>query len=326
MLSFWHVHAWDYARQIKSIEGTQITVVWDEQEERGRKCAEQLGVPYESNLDALLARDDVDAVIVDAPSNMHGVVIVKAAKAGKDIFTEKVLALTVKECDDIIAAVNESGVKFMISLPFMCNPQLLFAKEIVDKGLLGKVTLMRTRNAHNGEVAGWLPEHFYDAVQCGGGAMIDLGCHPMYLSFWMLGRPTNVTARLGNFLGQHEVDDNSVVIVDFESRAMAIVETGFVTGHSPFTLELYGTEGTLLIGGTNHGVQLRSEKMGGEVNGWVQAANMPKAPLSPMQQWVELIKNGTEPAITIDYGRQLTELMQAATISNKEGRSVSLPL
>lgn len=64
----------------------------------------------------------------------------------------------------------------------------LFAKKAIDEGWLGKVTLARVRNAHDGVSSGWLPPHFFDEATCGGGAMMDLGAHPMYLLAWLLGR------------------------------------------------------------------------------------------------------------------------------------------
>src|SRR5690606_32553495 len=94
MLSYWHVHAAGYASAAQRHPDTQITAVWDEDPERGRTYADELGVPFHAELDAVLARDDVDGVIVDAPTNINTEVLTAAARAGKHIFTEKVLALT----------------------------------------------------------------------------------------------------------------------------------------------------------------------------------------------------------------------------------------
>ena len=85
--------------------------MWDELPERGSDWADSLGVDFECDLPTLLARRDVDAVIVDAPTTMHRDVIVAAAKTGKHIFTEKAMAPTLSECDEIAAAVREAGVK-----------------------------------------------------------------------------------------------------------------------------------------------------------------------------------------------------------------------
>src|SRR4051812_45413279 len=89
VLGFWHVHAGDYAQQAVDHPGTELVAVWDDDEQRGREGAERFGVPYTDDLDALLARDDVDAVTITTSTDVHRDVIVRAAKAGKHVFTEK---------------------------------------------------------------------------------------------------------------------------------------------------------------------------------------------------------------------------------------------
>ena len=112
MLSKWHVHARDYAKTIQAQPDAQITCVWDEDAARGADWARELGAAFEPDLDKALARADVDAVVVDTPTTDHLRVMLKAAKAHKHIFTEKVLAATVKDCKLIAEAVKENGVKF----------------------------------------------------------------------------------------------------------------------------------------------------------------------------------------------------------------------
>lgn len=109
-ISYWHVHADDYTRQALEHPGTELAAIWDEEPERGQAKAEQYGVPYYASLDEMLAQDGIDAVIVDAPTNIHRDVMVKAAKAGKHIFTEKVIAPTAKEVSEILAAVREAAL------------------------------------------------------------------------------------------------------------------------------------------------------------------------------------------------------------------------
>ena len=321
MLSKWHVHANDYAKQLRNQKNVEIVAVWDEELERGSTWAKELGVDFESDLNTLLSRNDIDAVAVDAPTNMHTEVIVAAAKAGKHIFTEKVLALTIKECKEIEKAVNEAGVKFCISFPHRTNPNNLFAKKVVVEGLLGDITLMRVRNAHNGSIANWLPAHFYNEEQCGGGAMMDLGAHPMYLARWILGTPKKVSSIFNNFTNR-AVEDNAVSILEFENKALAIVETGFVSAASPFSLELYGTHGSLLIGGPKNEVKINSSKITSDVAGWISPSQLPQALPTAIEQWVRAIEENTPIEFGVQEGIELTELMEAAYLSFKEKRVV----
>lgn len=323
MLSYWHVHAPDYARQLMDLDNVKITAVWDEIPERGEKAAKEIGAAFEADLDTLLKRDDVDGVVIDAPTNMHKEIMVAAARAGKHIFTEKVMALTVKDCEEIAKAVEEAGVKFCISFPHRTMPHNLFAKKVVDEGLIGDITLLRVRNAHNGSVAGWLPDHFYDPLQCGGGAMVDLGAHGMYLARWLLGEPTRITSMFNNYIDK-PVEDNAVSVIEFKNKAIAINETGFVTSNSPFSLELYGTNGSLFIGGSENKVRLISNKMDTQVPGWITPTELPKPLPSAIKQWVDGILNDEEIIFGLEDGIQLTELMEGAYRSHKENSIVEI--
>src|SRR5258705_332753 len=82
---------------------------------RGQAGADQFGVEYTDDLDALLARDDLDGVTVTTATNVHRDVMVKAANAGKHIYAEKVLAPTVAEAEEIIAAADANNVKLVVS-------------------------------------------------------------------------------------------------------------------------------------------------------------------------------------------------------------------
>ena len=142
MLSFWHVHARDYARQAEEHPDTEIVAVWDELPGRGRAEAEKRGVRFYEHLNDLLAQSGIDAVIVDTPTNIHRDVMVAPAKAGKHIFTEKVIAATLREADEIVQAVEQAGVIFVVSLRRLYNASTVAIKEIIDTGLLGEPTLV----------------------------------------------------------------------------------------------------------------------------------------------------------------------------------------
>ncbi|SDW34142.1 Gfo/Idh/MocA family protein [Paenibacillus sp. CF384] len=321
MLSYWHVHAWDYTKQVQGNPNTEIVAVWDELPNRGQENADKLGVQFIADLDELLARTDIDAVVVDTPTNMHRDVMVKAARAGKHIFTEKVIAPTLSEVNEIIAAVNEAGVKLTVSLPRINDSYTLAAQEVLSKGLLGELTQVRVRLSHNGATAGWLPEHFYNLEQCGGGALIDLGCHPVYLTRLFLGLPESVNATFGHVTGK-EVDDNTVTTLRYANGAFGIAEAGFVNACSPFCFEIHGTDGSLLYGFPDEAVRVRSTKSDSPQE-WV-TIEQPANRIPAFDQWVGHILNDTTADENIALAIDLTKIMEASTISENEKRSVSL--
>ena len=329
MLSFWHVHARDYARQAEEHPETEIVAVWDEAPERGRAEAEKRGVRFYESLDELLARPEIDGVIVDTPTTIHRDVMVAAARAGKHIFTEKVIAATLREAEEIVAAARQAGVAFAVSLRRLYNASTVAIKQIIDQGLLGDLTLVRVRDAHAGAVRtaqhpeGWLVAHFFNRAQTAGGAMIDLGCHPMYLTRYFLGMPESVSASYGYVTGR-EAEDNAVVTLRYPNGALGIVETGFVTRFSPFTIEAHGTEGSVLYSAEDGKLHLRSTRAedGGEA--WrVQEVGVPEPPKA-FDQWVAHIQQGTADPRNIEIATDLSALMEAANRSAADNQPVRL--
>ena len=325
-LSFAHVHARGYANQIDENPETELVAVWDEEEYGGKAEAEQRGVPFYNDLDELLSRDDIDAVSVDAITSDHPRVIVAAAEAGKHIFTEKALAITVDECDQIIKAVEQAGVKFMISLPSRSRSELLLAKRIVDDGVLGDLTFGRGRVAHSAALDKWFSgpsAWFGDPERAGGGALFDLGCHRVDVIRWLMGEPKKATSLMNNFTGNYPIDDNSVSLVEFENGAIGVIDVTWIHRSGPNMLELYGTEGSLVIG---HGdIHFESHKLSDDE----QAAyftNLPEDLPSAMQYWINAILRDEPMHITIQDGRNLTELMQAFYMSAEHGLAINLPL
>ncbi|WP_123041851.1 Gfo/Idh/MocA family protein [Cohnella candidum] len=319
MISYWHVHAEEYTEQVLKHGETEIAAVWDEEPARGREKAAKYGVPFYESLDDMLSQGNIDAVVVDAPTNIHRDVMVKAAQAGKHIFTEKVIAATDRELREILEAIREANVKLTVSLPRLNAGYTQAVEKLIEDGTLGKLTMARVRLSHNGATADWLPPHFYSLEQCRGGALIDLGCHPMYLVRRFLGVPESVSAVYGYVTGK-EVEDNAVAVLQYPEGAVGIVEAGFVNAHSPFSIEVHGTEGTLLFGFPDESLQVRSNRLG---DGWVTVplpANRPTA----FDQWVDHILQDTEAQDNVGVAADLTRLMEAANRSVAEGRPVKL--
>lgn len=322
-ISFWHVHAWDYTNQAQEHDDTVIAAVWDEDIERGQNAADSLNVPFYESLDDMLAEKNIDAVIVDAPTNLHRDVMVSAAKAGKHIFTEKVIAPTTKEMNEIISEVSNNGIKLTVSLPRLNDGYTLTIQDILSQGLLGEITYVRVRLSHNGAIADWLPNHFFSLEQCLGGALIDLGCHPMYLTKLFLDQEvTAVCANFGYVTGR-EVEDNAVVTLFTDSGAIGVVEAGFVNSYSPFTIEVHGKEGTLLYGTPEAKLLLKSNKTSDQSNEWNEVPIQPNRE-SAFHQWVSHIQNNTLAVENIQIAEELTKLMEAANRSAKEGRVIGL--
>ena len=323
MLSRWHVHANEYCNSIRRNDDADVVAVWDEQADRGKAWASELDVPFVADYQSLLQQDDVDAVCVVTPTNMHRDVMVAAANAGKHIFTEKVLTSTVQDARDVANAIRDNDVTFCISFPRRCLPELKYAKQAVDEGLVGDITLVRIRIAHAGSSRDWLPAHFYDLEACEGGAMMDLGAHGMYLARWLVGKPRRVVSVFSN-ITERAVEDNAVSVIEFESGAIAVNETSFVGYPDSYSLELDGTEGGVRMLSPRTGVEIRSDHL--EPSGWHAPEVLPDRSVSPIDQWISSCNTGSSIDFGIEEALQLTELMDAAYRSHTSGASATIEI
>lgn len=322
MLSKWHVHAEGYGNDIKNSGKAIITVVWDDNEARGKAWADTLGCDYSNDLDAVLNRDDVDAIVCDAPTTAHKEILIKAAHAKKHIFTEKALAPTVCECEEIKKAVVESGMKFLISFPQRTLPAILLAKDMIKNGDFGKVSLARFRDAHNGLSANWLPDYWLDEKDAAGGALMDLGCHPLYLSEYLFGKAKRISSIMTSPFSS-AVDEHATVTMEFEDGVVTTAETSLISYHSPQSIEIFGSDATLLAYGND--IKIKTKETAKFTDDYITPKLKPRATM-PLIEFIEACVNDTEiPAeFSIDEGIELTRMLENAYKSNKTGTIIEL--
>ncbi len=319
--SFWHVHAMDYAKQVVASDRADLVSVWDDDPARGASAAAELQVPFESDYDRFL--NSLDALIMTAPTRRHGGLLIRAQAQAKHVFSEKVLAVSGREAADIISAFHRAGVVLSLSLPRLFSPEIRMIKQLIREGALGQVTSVRTRASHDGAVVGWLPERFFDSVDTGGGAFIDLGAHPVYVANWLLGEPLQVTAQFNRFQAQRMVDDNSAVFITYAGGAMAVAEAAFVNGRHPFlTVEVYGTGGTLFFGTPEAKIWINSSQRGHE--GYVEIPTLgPKIP-SALDHWLDQVIDQVPAFVSDQDVVWLSQVMEAALKSSESGKQTTI--
>ncbi|WP_442542658.1 Gfo/Idh/MocA family protein [Arthrobacter sp. KN11-1C] len=351
MLSFWHLHGKDYAQAAQEHPDTEIAAIWDEDPVRGREEAARWGARFYEDLAELFAEPEIDAVVVDTPTSAHKDVIVAAARAGKHIFTEKVIAATLQDAEEIVREVAASGVTFMVSMWRSDEGYTEAITDILNRGLLGRITQLRIRDGHPLGVPtpeyprGLLPEQFYNAEESLGGALIDL-CHPVYLLSHFLGRPSSVSAVFGH-VTRREVEDNAVVTFHYPDGAIGVAETSYVSAYTPFSIEAHGTEGSLLfsldgigeliarrrnpdadrsgsVGGPDGQLYVRSNLLGPESTGW-ERQELPAGPFpKAFEKWVSHIKAGTTAPKNVALGIELSAAIEASYRSASSGAEVRL--
>lgn len=323
LLSFWHVHAADYARDAIANPETEIVAVWDSVPERGRLEAETRGLRFEPDLEAILADRSIDGVIVTTETTAHATILPMAAAAGKQIFVEKVIAPTLLESLAIVRAVREGSVTMAVALTRATLPATRQAIALIARDRIGQPTSARVRIAHDGALptpdrpGGWLPARFFDPAQSGGGAMIDLGAHPLYLTRLFLGMPESVIARYGDVTGRG-MDDNAVALFGYANGAIGIAQTGFVNGARHSGFEVNGTEGGLFHElGADHLIVKRRDVASERVA-------LPAEGPGSFDRWVDAIRNGRSTGDNVMLALELSALYEATALSAASGRAIRM--
>lgn len=316
IIGTWHVHTKEYTAAVIDNPKAEAVCVWDSDVARGTEFAAKYELPFEPSYEKILEDKDIDSVVICTATCDHPEIIKAAAKAGKHIFTEKVLAFTKEEAVDMAKVIQEYAGKFTICYFHRTLAKVRKLKELIDTKNFGELAYMRVRNVHNGASGGWLPDTFFDKAQCGGGAMMDLGAHPMYLLNWFMGEPVSITSTFTSVTGK-AVEDNAVCTIEFANGAIGVSETGFVSTRAyPYIIEACGTEGGAMIVGET--VSYCCDETD---NQWVTvpAEDMPADMPRPVHLWIDAVVNDTEAPFGLDDAIGLTNLMEGAYISHDKG-------
>jgi predicted dehydrogenase len=237
-----------HARGVSAHPNGELVAVANHREESARAFAERHGVPRVTTDWEALARDpQVDAAIVATPNALHAPQAIALLEAGTHVLVEKPMAISVAECDRMIAAAASSGASLMVAHCWRFRAEVIALRDRVAAGDLGEIVKTRGYGVH----ANWGPEGWFtDPELAGGGALPDMGVHAIDTARFLLGdpRPVRVDAAIGTRYarGRYTVDDDGIVLIGWSNGTNSLVESGwwqpFLAGLEADT-EVYGTGG-----------------------------------------------------------------------------------
>ena len=192
----------------------------------------------------VIARDDVEIVIVSTINNMLTEISISALDAGKHVLVEKPAALNVAQLDRVIDAQRRSGKFVRVGFNHRYHPAMREAKELVDAGTLGELMFVRGRYGHGGRL-GYEREWRADPRLSGGGELIDQGVHLIDLARLFLGDFTGVDGRAATYFWDMPVDDNAFLLLRTAAGRTAFLHVSCTEWKNLFSLEIYGRAGKL---------------------------------------------------------------------------------
>ena len=241
-----------------------LKVVCSRNESKVRAFAEQWGYEsVETDWKAVIARNDIDAVDICTPNDMHAEIAIAAAEAGKMVLCEKPLARTLDEAKQMVDAVEKAGVQNTVWYNYRRIPAVTLAKQIVDSGKLGKIFHYRANFLQDWTINANLPQGGeglwrMDADVAGSGVTGDLLAHCIDTAMWLNGAIKDVSAVTETFVKERvhqltgkmqkvNIDDACIFHCHFENGSLGLFEsTRYARGHKAlYTFEINGANASI---------------------------------------------------------------------------------
>ena len=322
-------HAPEYARNADC----RLIALADAVPGRAAQLAALYGAQACEDYHELLERSDIDAVSICTANQTHAVLACEAMRAGKHVLCEKPMAVTLAECESMVAAAERNGKHLMIGHNMRFDPVHRKAKELLDGGIIGDIITFRTTMGNAGP-ENWSMEAgstwFFDKQKAAMGALSDLGIHKVDLLQYLTGQKVIETTAKVMTLNKHTatgapitVDDNALCILRMSGGAVGTLAASWtVYGHECQSTCLYGTKGIMLIYNNNNPaapIEVRN------LDGTSTTYNIPPETNSGViDEFVAALEQNREPEVS---GREALSTMRAifGSIKSSEiGRTVSV--
>ncbi len=258
-----HIHTPNFVDRLKKMTSeVHVAGLWEPNKALADKYSKELNCKVVATAEEILNDSSIPAVVISGTTGEHDGLVVKAAKAGKNIFVEKPLATTPTEANRIFTAVKEAGVIFQTGHFMRSDANFQFLKKEIDAGNFGTITRARHVNCHHGALGGWFDKDyrwFFHKAEAGGGGFYDLGCHSVDILNFLLGPIEEATCVLGpKNVKYQNIDEYGEGLLKFKNGVIASVAAGWLDIGNPANFALYGTQGFAWINGND--LYYKSEK------------------------------------------------------------------
>lgn len=331
MLGVRHYHANFWTRAVQQSPDASVSGIWDPDPERAATFAAEYGLRPEAELSRLIDRSD--AVAICSTTADHRMLIEAAATRGKPVLCEKPLGLDLADARGIRSIVEASGIRFMQSFPKRFDPVNHEIRDLLAAGAIGKVTMCRVRHGHShGLDPKFRSEWFVDPARSGGGTLLDEGIHAADFLVWMFGMPISVSATISDAALGLTVEDAAFAAFAFENGMIAEVATSWTFAAADTSIEIYGTEGSILLGGvdiasrpTRQDAFLRVFRREGEGGAWTASPIVPHFTTGVFHEhvaWAFIagLRSGDAMPVTLQHGIAAQAMIDAAYRSARSGR------
>ena len=317
-------------RQLEMDGLAKLAAVFDVNNDKTRAVAAlHPGVATPDSASALIARSDIDVVLVLTSMQEHGALAQAALLAGKHVLVEKPMATELVVARELLRVARHAPGLLVCAPHVVLSPTYREMHGEVAAGRIGKLVLARARYGWAGP---WWGKWFYGA---GGGALFDLGVYNLTSLCGFFGPVRRVCAMVGTAIPRRiaegeeitvEAEDNAQVLLDFGDSRFGSITTGFtMQKYRGPAVELYGTDGVLQMLGDDWAPQ-GYERWSNERHSWeIQEESDPQWPWTAgLRHLVECVARGTRPVNRPEHALHCLEVMLGAQTSAREARFISI--
>lgn len=321
------IHAKSYAGHVRN---AQLIAVCDPFEENLHNACTEYSVKYcYTDYHDVMKNPEIDAVIVVTPTQFHHDIVIAAARAKKHVFCEKPMAVDEKECDEMIAACAENGVKLQLGFMRRFDKNFRRGKELIDQGHIGKVTMLKSNTYGPSEPKEWM----YD-VRRNYGPIGEVNSHDFDTLRWYAGSEVKWIHAVGNnFRSLQKAEqypefyDSCSILLEFENGIIGTI-TGaqYVRYGYDSRTEILGTEGIVKVGTqkANEAELVTADKQihMDSIVSWVDLFR--DAYIAEAESFISCIINDTDPEVTGHDGKMALSLVKHGLTSILEKRPVCM--
>ena len=321
------IHARNYKNKV---ENARMVACVDAVEAAAKAAAEEMGIDkYYTDYHEILNDPEVDAVVVVAPTDLHKQIVIDCAAAGKHIFCEKPMAMTVEECDEMIEACDKAGVKLQIGFMRRFDASFREAKRLVESGEIGELVQIHSNTRGPSKPRPWM----YD-IKMSNGILAEVNSHDIDAVRWIAGSDIeSVYAVAGNFRNPEAKEQypdyyDSVLMngtlkngVHFCIDGAAYVQYGYDS-----KMEIIGTKGKINVGRSDkefvHCTTVEKGTTTPFINSWMTL--FIDAYLAEDTSFVNAVLNDTPVEVSGVDGRMAVATVEAGNCSITEKKIVTV--
>ena len=324
---------------LKSIEmhkdDLELVAVCESNRDLLATVSQELGVPGFNNMDIMLQEMDLDMVSICTPSGIHPQQVIKAARAGVHVITEKPMATRWKDGLEMVRACDDARVRLFVVKQNRRNSTLQLLKRAVQEKRFGRIHMVSLN------VFWTRPQEYYDSAawrgtwELDGGAFMNQASHYVDLLEWLIGPIADIQAMTGTLERDIEVEDTGVMNIRWRNGAMGSMSVTMLTYPKNYegSITILGEKGTVRVGGVAvNEIQTWDFEEAKEYDKDIQEANYQTTSVygfgHPLyfKNVVDVMRGQAEPETDGREGLKSMEVLIAAYLSARDNKTISLPL